>query len=536
MRFHNRPLLFALAALCSGVAVRNAAAQPKYTITDLGTLGGIYSVAYGVNNSGHVTGFSELLNTSGIHAFYYDGQMHDLGATPVPPNSDTFSVGMQINNSDQIVGSTLDPTANFTIVFLWDAQRGMRSPLSNANGMAINNAGQIAGEGNATAFGQEVQAFFWDATTGVQWLPLFQSCTRATGEGVNDSGTVVGYCQVSSNSYQAFVWDNIHGIQTLAPGTTESFALAINNEGHIVGSVTNTLGVSGAVEWTGPGAMQFLPLILDQQGNTLTTEAYSINNQGDIVGIATGSTPGSTAALWVGSTGYRLDDLIPANSGWHLIQANGISDHGQIVGYGLNNADGQTHAFLLNPVTDNTAPVIVPQITGTLGNNGWYRSSVTINWSVSDPESGIASTSGCDPTTLTADTPGITLTCSATNGAGLSASVSVTIKIDKTPPVISGMPAAGCSLWPPNGKPVQVASVTAADALSGIAPASFKVTGTSNAPGNGGIVISGGPNKFLVQLEADKDRIYNLNATASDAAGNTVTKQAICTVPHDQGN
>ncbi len=56
-----------------------------------------------------------------------------------------------------------------------------------------------------------------------------------------------------------------------------------------------------------------------------------------------------------------------------------------------------------------------------------------VSWSVSDPESGIASSSGCDTTTIDYDTTGTTLTCSATNGAGLSSSGSVTIKRDATP-------------------------------------------------------------------------------------------------------
>lgn len=88
-------------------------------------------------------------------------------------------------------------------------------------------------------------------------------------------------------------------------------------------------------------------------------------------------------------------------------------------------------------VIDTTPPVIVPQITGTLGNNGWYTSNVTVTWSVSDPESGIASTTGCANTTLTADTAGVSLGCTATNGAGLSSSAGVTIQIDKTPPTVS---------------------------------------------------------------------------------------------------
>jgi Lactonase, 7-bladed beta-propeller len=196
-------------------------------------------------------------------------------------------------------------------------------------------------------------------------------------------------------------------------------------------------------------------------------------------------------------------------------------------------------------IVDTTPPVIVPQISGTSGNNGWYRSNVTVSWSVTDPESGIVSSSGCNTTNLTADTAGVTLTCSATNGAGLSSSVPVTIKIDKTPPVISGMPAPSCTLWPVNGKLVQVATVTATDALSGIAPGSFKVTGTSNepsAPNNPQIVITpNGSGGFVVRLQAHRlgtgtGRVYTLTATAADLAGNQATATATCTVPHDQGN
>jgi len=44
---------------------------------------------------------------------------------------------------------------------------------------------------------------------------------------------------------------------------------------------------------------------------------------------------------------------------------------------------------------------------------------------------------------------------------------------------------------------------------------------------------------FVVQLRADRlgsgnGRVYTLNATASDLAGNTATIAATCTVPHDQ--
>ena len=50
-------------------------------------------------------------------------------------------------------------------------------------------------------------------------------------------------------------------------------------------------------------------------------------------------------------------------------------------------------------------------ITGTLGTNGWYTSNVTVNWIVT----GAANSSGCDAKTLTTDTTGTTLTCTASD-------------------------------------------------------------------------------------------------------------------------
>jgi len=205
----------------------------------------------------------------------------------------------------------------------------------------------------------------------------------------------------------------------------------------------------------------------------------------------------------------------------------------------------KTRADVVIKIADITPPIITPQITGTLGSNGWYRSAVTVNWNVFDVESGIASSTKCTPTNLTADTAGVTVTCSATNGVGLVTSVPITIKIDKTPPAISGMPAARCSLWPPNFRLVQVATVTATDVLSGLAPGSLRVTGVSNEPSSPPsdpeiVITPDGSGGFTVQLQAARlgsgnGRIYTLTATAIDNAGNSSTATATCTVPLDNG-
>jgi hypothetical protein len=164
---------------------------------------------------------------------------------------------------------------------------------------------------------------------------------------------------------------------------------------------------------------------------------------------------------------------------------------------------------------DTTPPVIEYTVNPAPTGAGWNNSTpVTVTWSVTDLESGIASSSGSDPTTLTDETAGITLTCSATNEAGLSNSVSVTIKIDKTPPVIT----AGEPTGTPGNDDWWVSDVTvpfsATDNLSGFAPAgaldtpmtskptsgeglALTVTsdGISDRAGNAALVIQAGPFK-----------------------------------------
>jgi hypothetical protein len=116
---------------------------------------------------------------------------------------------------------------------------------------------------------------------------------------------------------------------------------------------------------------------------------------------------------------------------------------------------------------DDTPPVITPTVSGTLGNNGWYRSDVAVSWTVVDNESAITSKVGCDSTTVADDTTGRTFTCSAISSGG-TASQSVTIQRDATPPTITGSasPAANARGW--NNSAVTV-SFDCTDLTSGIA-------------------------------------------------------------------
>jgi hypothetical protein len=107
------------------------------------------------------------------------------------------------------------------------------------------------------------------------------------------------------------------------------------------------------------------------------------------------------------------------------------------------------------------------------------------------------------------------------------------VRVDTTPPTVSGLPEVPCAIWPPNGRMVSVAHVTGADALSGLA--NLEVGVTADEPDAGDVLVDNG----TVQVRAFRDdegdgRVYTVTATARDAAGNVTVGRGTCTVPHDQ--
>ena len=86
---------------------------------------------------------------------------------------------------------------------------------------------------------------------------------------------------------------------------------------------------------------------------------------------------------------------------------------------------------------DKTKPVIGTfNIVGTLGDNGWYTSDLTISAiDGSDATSGHVS-STVDITSITSNTDGTAVTLITKNGAGLTSTDTVTIKVDKDKPIL----------------------------------------------------------------------------------------------------
>jgi hypothetical protein len=174
---------------------------------------------------------------------------------------------------------------------------------------------------------------------------------------------------------------------------------------------------------------------------------------------------------------------------------------------------------------DPTPPVITPVITGTLGNGGWYVTNVTVNWSISDPESVILWSRGCDATTLTADTSGTTLTCEAASDGG-EARVSKPMKVDKTAPTVSASPSRAPDV---NGWYNRALTVgfSGSDATSGLAscsqPQGYAGPDSSSTSVAGSCADAAGNQRslaFALKYDATAPALSGANAArAPDANG-----------------
>ena len=90
-------------------------------------------------------------------------------------------------------------------------------------------------------------------------------------------------------------------------------------------------------------------------------------------------------------------------------------------------------------VLDQTPPVIVPSVQCDVeGNNDWCKGTITVDWSVTDPDSAISSSTGCAQSVISTDTPalGTVLTCEATSAGGTDSEM-VTVFRDGTVPGIT---------------------------------------------------------------------------------------------------
>ena len=343
-----------------------AGITPLYTVKDLGTLTGTNSQAMAINNPGQIVGEATLLGGA-YHAAFWTNVLSppvNLGDPSVSLASDAYSINNSSNIAGLISGAAFTRHAAF-----WTNSLGPPVDLGTLAGgslsvaYSVNDSGQIAGYSSINSSGSEELGCFWtnSASPGIGLGTLGGNNSAAMS--INASGRMVGSADTASANHAAF-WTNSSSspvdLGTLGVGS-DSEANSINNAGQIVGDsdVVAAKSITHAAFWTNFTSPPFDLGILPN--GTIST-ATCINNLSQIVGdgnITNNPAMPLVATLWPapGNPPEDLNCLIPTNSGWYLLQANGINDLGEIVGTGVvsNSVEGnQLHAFALIPANLNT--------------------------------------------------------------------------------------------------------------------------------------------------------------------------------------
>jgi len=345
----NAPSRSMLVVLSFATLMSISAAQTTYTLTDLGviTQNG-YSVARAVNVNGEVTGSAGTNSSNLSNVFLYsDGTMTSLGT--LGGNS---GIGNGINSSGEIAGYSQNSSGVYR-AFL--ASGGKLSDLGDLGGgsavaYAINDAGQVVGSA-VTSDGSNHPFLYSNGTMtdlGTLGSPAGTDWWNSA-QGINNSGVVTGTSYNAKGNFRGFVWNNGKMIQMGTLGGAWSQAYAINNKGQITGIAytTNDLEAHAFLANCGGCKLQDLGTI---EGKTSTTWGFGINDAGVVVGQSTSNSgAGYVAFIYSNGKMQDLNKLIAAGSGWVLIEADGISNAGQIAGTMLRNGNGEEHGYLLTP-------------------------------------------------------------------------------------------------------------------------------------------------------------------------------------------
>ncbi len=324
-----RASLAFLLCLCAPLTAR----ADFWTVTDLGSFPGGVPVAQGINDLGWVVGTSWQTPGGPMRAFLWrDGVMQDLGAPP--GHSDATAV----NNRGQVVGASI-----VSGLFVWEGGVFRILPTLGGSGggvvQAISQNGLIAGA-SWTPGNVAYHAALWQGNTILDLGTL--GGPRSAASGVNSRGQVVGVADTDPfGRPHAFLWENgvMRSLGTL--GGFNSEAAAINELGWVAG-MSHILGGSPRAFFWQDGVMTNLGTL----GGTQSW-ANDLNDLGWVVGRANLATSAGHAFLWRDGVMLDLNDLLPPDSGWVLLEASGVNNLGQIIGVARN--QGRSAAFLLTP-------------------------------------------------------------------------------------------------------------------------------------------------------------------------------------------
>jgi probable HAF family extracellular repeat protein len=408
--------ILTLTAAGSLLAALATAQTPRYTVTDLGTLGGAVGSGNGINYEGRVAGAANLSNGNTRAFLSGPGVMYDLG-TLGGPNSNEG--GLNASNQIAIFADTskTDPLGeNFCgfganlicLAAIWNGTMTALPTLGGNNSVAyaINNQGQVAGTAETsikdpTCPAPQVlrfEAALWGPAGQVQELPPLPGDTVGAAMWLNNYGQAVGSSGTCANGGVIPAFDGPHAVlwQNGVPtnlgnlgGAMVNLGQSINDLGEVVGCADLAGEVPGfpfvqihSFLWTQATGMQDLGTV----GTDFSSFPFGINDNEQVVGASCDEMGNCRAFLRQNKAMLDLNALVPANSPLYLTFAFVINDAGEIAGQAMEKSTGEMHAFVATPIPaaasdfepaspDLSRPMVLPEsvrktILGRLGMRG----------------------------------------------------------------------------------------------------------------------------------------------------------------------
>ncbi|MDT4938081.1 MAG: mannan endo,4-beta-mannosidase, partial [Pseudonocardiales bacterium] len=326
---------------------------------DLGVIGGTFSHAADINDSGEIVGSSTTAtnNADQPHAFFWTASngMVDLGTF-----GGNESEARAINEEGQVVGRANNSVGQLH-AFLW-TQGATLTDLGTLGGtfsaaVAINDNGQVTGSSTLPGDTDE-HAFLWTSSGGMRDLGTLGG-TRSVPVAINATGEVAGFSTQSDGSQRAFLWTPTLGmvnLGVLSGSTSFSKAVAVDDSGAVFGQSGTASGPQHVFRWTATTGTADLGTI----GGT-DMDAASGSGGGEFVGYGSpANNVGLHGFAWTESAG--LLDLGTLGGTYTL--ALGVADGGYVVGRS-DTGGGAAHAVLWRAPTPSGPPPGVVTRSGT---------------------------------------------------------------------------------------------------------------------------------------------------------------------------
>jgi len=333
--------------------------QNNYQVDILGEQNRVKSIAYCINNSGQVVGWSEQSFTNGSR---FNAWLWEDGVEKEIPSLGGFTtLAYGLNNSQQIVGEVdygQGVLGNWTRGrFAIKSDLWLDTPSEQLPGIvsnfgrpsSINDHGVVVGlitsdDTNSVGL-HEFHGGLWIngqltelPTLGGEW---------SSAEDINNRGQIAMGAKDATGTIRAAVWEN--GVMTQLPDLGYGgCAKAINERSVIAGWVFNAAGESHAAMWDQHGVHDLGTL------GGANAQARDINNLGVIVGQSNWLSSNSVDNHGFIYQNGQMHDLNSLQTGSHdfatFSYAKAINDAGQIIGWG-EVSNGNRYGWRADPQT-----------------------------------------------------------------------------------------------------------------------------------------------------------------------------------------